>query len=252
MKLFYSLSLLLLFLVGVLVYLYPRSKAPETVVPVFPTDQKEIHYTLITAPNGKYTYPIVADYSDREAMDKVNQTLSGIFKNFGCDESDSDIAQALSDGKASWDIKVSVDYAKNNIFSIRERGSYYCGGMYPTNTVSDGLIFDMKSGEQVRFQNLFKNYEMDKDNIINTVYGDMIMTAKDLTINDTERGACADSYTSESLTSIDHSYSFSPSVKTITIKPDFPPAAEGCSKEFEIPIQKLLPFIDANSIVNRI
>lgn len=207
----------------------------------------EIKYKMISTSNGKYKYPKIIDYSNKQIMDTVNQKLVQSYKDFGCD------ADTPKD-KSNWNVKITIDYAKNDIFSVNSSGDFYCGGAYPTNNYSDTLTFDMKTGSQISFENLFNNYQKDKKGIINSIYSKVIAETKDyISKNPTDNGNCGSINTYDMLAS-EYGQGFRLSNKTgfITVRPSYPHVIEACTPEVEVSAQKLLPFTNSNSILNRI
>lgn len=191
-----------------------------------------INYQMVPANNKEYSYPLIKDYPNKVIMEKVNKTLSENFKDSGCDSTNPE-------DNSDWNVKISVDYAQNDIFSVNESGDYYCGGPYPTNNYSNTLTFDMKTGEQITFEKLFKNYEKDKEQINTNIYSN-------ITNSD-----CGD-VTPESLVDFSQDYRISSKTRTIKVRPELPHVIEACIEEAEVPIKKLSPFIDTTSILNRI
>ncbi|MBC7981802.1 hypothetical protein H7X65_01875 [Candidatus Parcubacteria bacterium] len=206
----------------------------------------DIKYKMVSTVNSKYQYPQITDFKDKQIMDKVNQTLSQTF-NFSCDiDTPTD--------KSYWDVKISIDYAKNDIFSVNSSGDFYCGGAYPTNNYSNTLTFDMKTGEQVSFENMFDNYQKNKVKIINSMYEKVISETKDyISKNPTDNGNCGSVNTYDMLASeYGQSFRLTDKPGVISIRPDYPHVIEACIPEVEVAVQKLLPYVSLNSILNRI
>lgn len=209
----------------------------------------DISYKMVSTPNNNGSYPQIINYSDKVVMSKVNKFLDDKFKDFGC---------APGSSQNTWNVGINVDYSKNNIFSVHEGGDYYCGGPYP-GVFSYSFIFDMKTGEQVTFDKLFKNYQNDKTQILNTIYAsdisktdDYIKNHPDIVFGDPNSTSCDNVNTLERISSYDQYYKISSTTKSITAYPDYPHVIQGCGPIEEVPIEKLSSFISTDSILNRI
>lgn len=246
-----ALVVIAIILAGTVGYLVLAKKSPTT-QPVTPTASnqasapKPIEYQMVSATNPQSSYPLIKDYPDKAVMERVNKTLNEAFKDFGCD------SETPKD-KSEWNVKISTDYAQNDIFSVNAGGSYWCGGPYPTNNYSSTFTFDMKTGEQITFEKLFKNYQKDKKQIINIIYGDVIAKTNDYVArHPVGDGNCENVNTFGSLSDSSQDYRLSTTTKAISVQPNYPHVIEACIEAVEVPVQKLLPFIDTNSILNRI
>ncbi len=214
------------------------------------TSPKEISYKMVPTSNNKGKYPQILDYSDKTIMDKVNASIAENFKEFGCPESASE---------DYWNVGVGVDYAKNDIFSVEMGGDYYCGGVHPTAFIYS-FVFDMKSGEQVSFEKLFANYDNDKEKILKTIYADAIASSSAYIKSHPEidyaygnsSGECDDVNTFVNLSSWGQYYQLSSTTKSIIVYPDYPHVIQACEPTEEVSVEKLAPFINKDSILNRI
>ncbi|MEI6238254.1 MAG: hypothetical protein WCP15_01810 [bacterium] len=220
------------------------------------TVDKPIDYKMLPTSDGKNKYPQIINFADKDVMDSVNKVLSDSFKNFGCGPTD-DTGEPTLVKDPYWNMEITVDYAKNDIFSVNEHGSYYCNpAAYPTNKASYTMTFDMKTGEQVYFNDLFTNYDADQESIIKTVYGDLIArTEKYIKENpNSEENKCKALNTFEMLSDyyIMHDFRLSSTPKEISVRPGYSHAAESCIEDVVVPIEKLKPFYDETSILDRI
>jgi hypothetical protein len=214
-------------------------------------EQNTIKYKMIPADDFRYSYPQIIDYPDSAAMEKVNKVLAETFKDQGCD-SRAAAANGVDDQSFSWNLKPSVDYAQNDIFSVSNSGDYFCGGAYPVNNYLNTLTFDMKTGEQVGFEELFKDYEKDKKQIISAIYGEITAKADDYAVENPEASNCGGINTFANVSSNPQNYRLSTSTKMISVRPEYPHIIAACTVDIEVPIEKLLSFIKDDSILNRI
>lgn len=197
-----------------------------------------IEYKMMGTPNPTYFYPQIVNYKNKETMDKVNTELAHELEFSGCP---SDISQE----NLSWNLKLAIDYSKNDIFSVNVSGDYYCGGPYPVNNYSNTITFDMTTGEKITFENLFKNYEENKKEIINIIYGDTVLSSD-------KNDICTNVNTIDNIISNPQNYRISKDKKAIIVRPEYPHIIEHCINNAEISIEKLAPFLNENSILNRI
>ena len=214
----------------------------------------DVEYVMNPTKYDELKFPKIVNYPDKNIMDKVNNSLKDELDNISCDENESrpDIKPYIL---STWgDFNISVDYAKNYIFSIHQEGEDDCGA-YPS-MFSYSTVFDMKTGEDVPFEKLFKNYKRDKDKILSLVY------EKDIAKTDEENrqldltgriiSGCDGVNSLETIADNLQDYEISTTTKSIIVHPFYPHAYYVCSPYEEISIDKLLPFIDKDSILNRL
>ncbi len=241
------ISAVIILAVGGGVYFFTQEKPITTpVLTNTQTSSTAVAYKMVTTSNGLYEYPQVIDYPNAATMNKVNQALVQTFKDFGCDEN-------TPIDKSTWNLKVAIDYAKNDIFSVNVHGDYNCGGPYPTTNYSSTQVFDMKTGNQVTFEQLFADYKKDTQKIITSIYKDVLDATSEYILknpNDDNNCAAANTYTALSETTQDYRLSTKPGV--IEVRPNYPHVSEACTPEVEIAVQQLLSFVDATSLLNRI
>ena len=66
--------------------------------------------------------------------------------------------------------KQAIAYNQNGLLSIMQDSWDYCGGAYP-NSINTGITLNTSTGENIQFPDLFANFEHDKKDIANIVYG---------------------------------------------------------------------------------
>jgi len=196
----------------------------------------QIDYKMVTSENGE-PYPQVVGYSSKKMMRRANQILTDQFGSNGC----------RPDARtSSRDTEFTITHAQNDIFSVAEKGSTYCGTAYPT-TVDYTLTIDMRTGQEVEFTDLFANYERDKKEILNIIYEDVFAQAKA-----SPSDQCSEVNTYDELSRRSHNYDFSSRSSVIHVRPRLPHAIQACTQEADVSLTELLPYVDDGSILQRI
>ncbi len=211
-----------------------------------PLTTQEIDYT-ITKING-YDTPQIVNFKNLAIMKKVNLTMSEIVSSFGCPVESGDTS------KNSFESKIKVSYAKNNIFSVSIHNAYYCGGAYPTNDSDESITFDMNTGEEVVFTKLFLDYEKNRKDIMKIIFENQINKYSGTSSDQ----SCNGMYSMDNIDSgyDTGNYFFDIGYKIegdgITGKPSFPHVIEACSEEGHASVEKLKQYIDSSSILFRL
>jgi hypothetical protein len=66
----------------------------------------------------------------------------------------------------------AVTYAGHEVFSVWSAGGYNCPGAAHPEEVYPSVTFDLQSGREVKFSELFADYPRDQDRIIEALFGD--------------------------------------------------------------------------------
>ena len=233
-----------------------------------------IAYIMVPATNPKYSYPQLSNYPNKGVMDKVNAKLMADFHQIGCfGDADSPVSKDTADD----DLTISVDYAKNAIFSVTEKGSYYCGGAYPTNDYQHSDTFDMTTGELVTLETMFgpQYFSENQPNsptesgsanpVLTIIYKDLMQKAAayikahpgvDIT-DDQSDAFCMLRYQpsgSDSTGALTQTQDFrlSSTSPVLFMRPEYPHVIESCIEEASAPIKDLLPYATPHSILRRI
>lgn len=211
--------------------------------------ENPIKYELLPTADIQHFYPQLIEYEDAEVMTKVNRILEHSLKNSPCGEVKSELVHFAPI------FSISVDYAKNDIFNVHMAGTFDCGGAYPINNYLNSLTFDLKTSEEpVTFEQLFKDYEKDKKQILAIIYSDVIARTSDYIskYGETSDANCGRVNTLETLSEYPQNFILSSSTPSIFVSPSYPHVMEACIERVEVPVMKLLPFADTNSILNRL
>lgn len=154
-------------------------------------------------------------------------------------------------------------YAKNDIFSFAYYADYYCGGAYP-DTWTSGITFDLKTGKEVKLDDIFENYEKREGLEIGELFsGRSDVGVKEVFLNyyikdylqlsngqddsgcveelDPNRGSTAFLYAS-----------FYIDDNNIYIVPSLPHVIRACSADIKVPIKEVIKYAKPGSILSRI
>lgn len=200
----------------------------------------EVGYQMARVRRTKMRFPRLTRFRDRAVMNAVNRQIDVLARDFGCTGRNS-----------YYNLKSRVEYAAHDIFSIYASAEYFCGGAYPTNDSNNSATFDMKTGKQVKFEELFKNYEADKREILQTIFATQIATAarRAASRKPDAEDDCEDLFEIERLES--SSYAFNFSRNGLSVQPEWPHVIEACADRVTVPYAKLQRFAAPNGVLAR-
>ena len=212
-----------------------------------PSD-KSVDYKMVRVRKTKLFFPRLTSYHDPQILKEVNHRLYQQTAECGC--------QPPSKGK--YHLNSKVTFAKLDIFSIYAAANYYCGGPYPTNNANLSITFDLKTGKQIEFAQLFKNYETDKEKILSVIFAAQIQHSEKIAAKLKAEGkdpeaSCEgdpDLYSLEHLLSDSFDYNFS--ALGLEVQPQWPHIIEACSKTVSVPYKKLRRYAAPDSILLRV
>src|SRR5882762_9709323 len=127
-----------------------------------PRTTNDIHYRMSPVGDTQIRFPRLTAYKDITTMNRVNAQIAELSKEFGC--------PAPRGKDESYKVFSRVEYAAKDIFSIYASAHYYCGGPYPTNDANMSLTFDLRTGKNVQFAELFRSYEANKDQLLKIIF----------------------------------------------------------------------------------
>jgi hypothetical protein len=212
-----------------------------------PNTTNDIQYALSPVGYTQIRFPRLTAYKDITTMNRVNAQLDELSKEFGC---------PAPHGKDDWYKVISrVEYAAKDILSIYASANYYCGGPYPTNDANMSLTFDLRTGKKVQFAELFKSYDVNKDQILKVIFARQLARTKKLLAagkKTDESSNCeenSDLFTLEILQDSEYAYNFSE--KGLVVQPQWPHVVEACAERVTIPYQQLMEFAAPNGILAR-
>lgn len=213
-----------------------------------PKATNDIHYRMSSVGDTQILFPRLIAYKDGTTMNQVNAQIDELSKEFGC---------PAPRGKDDWyKVFSRVEYGANDIFSIYASANYYCGGPYPTNDANLSLTFDLRTGKQIQFAELFSRYDANKNQILKTIFAKQFARTEKLLAagkKSDENSNCeenSDLFTLENLRDSEYAYNFS--AKGLVVQPRWPHVVEPCAERVTVPYQQLKEFAAPNGILARI
>ena len=204
-----------------------------------------IGYASSRVGRTRILFPRMTRFRDARVMREVNRQIDIATREFNCDG---------QGGKGSYyKVRSRVTYARDDIFSIYASAEYYCNTAYPTNDANISQTFDLKTGKQVGFEELFKNYEADRQEIIKAIFAADIARSEKLAASGKPREQTCEGdpelYSLERLEGSTYSYNFSSA--GLQVQPQWPHVIEACSKIVTVPYSKLQRFAAPGGILAR-
>lgn len=207
------------------------------------TNEGGIGYRMTRVRRTRILFPRLTSFRDRAVMNAVNRRIDELTAEFGC--------QGEGGRSATFNVRSRVEYAARDIFSIYASEDYYCGTAYPTNDNNVSLTFDMKTGKLVNFEELFRNYDADRQEIIKTIFAGLLARgARAARSGKNNDGDCDQLYTLDTLESATYVYNFS---KTgLSVQADWPHVMEACAERVTVPYAKLSKFAAPDGLLARV
>ncbi|MBA3767444.1 MAG: hypothetical protein H0W99_10725 [Acidobacteria bacterium] len=207
------------------------------------TNDGEIGYRMVRVRRTRILFPRLTSFRDRAIMNAVNRRIDELTAEFGC--------QGEGGKNATYKVRSRVEYTAKDIFSIYASSEYYCGTAYPTNDNNVSLTFDMKTGKTVNFEDLFKNYEADRQEIIKTIFAGLLARgARAAASGKPKDGNCEELYNLDTLESATYVFNFS---KTgLSVQADWPHVMESCAERVAVPYTKLSKFAAPDGLLARV
>jgi hypothetical protein len=208
------------------------------------TSGGDIGYAKARVRRTGILFPRLTRLGDRRVMREVNRQIDELTGQFGCDEG----------GRNSYyRVRSRVEYAEKDIFSIYASAEYYCNTAYPTNDANSSLTFDLRTGKQVSFEELFRNYEADKREILRTIFAAQVSRSEKLAASGKPREESCEG--DPELFSLDRlegsSFSFNFSKAGLRVQPEWPHVIEACAEIVTVPYAKLTKFAAPDGLLMR-
>jgi hypothetical protein len=214
-----------------------------------PRSSGKISY--VTKEINGFAVPQVVGYRDAAVMDRVNTRLSDMAYEAGCDP--EFLAQPDAP-ETYYDASFSVSYAENDVLSVYLRASWYCGGPYPTNGANHSVTFDMQTGEEVAFADLFDRYVRNRSAIAATIFAEQIQK-----YDGPEDGqSCNGMYSLRFENDQPTLFSFADDLAyrieggDVVAEPIFPHVIAACAEEGRAPAKSLAKFFGPSSLLSRV
>jgi hypothetical protein len=206
-----------------------------------------IQTAMVQIRNTGITFPVLTGYPDPAIMERVNGQIEALTSTFGCEE------EPVAGTDTYFKVQSSVEYNRNKILSIYASAAYYCDGPYPTNDSNISLTFDLTKGEKITFEELFKDYETDKEPILETVFAEQIEKSEELMEAGMEAdGSCENDPDLFSLEHLDESaFNYYFSDQGLVVQPEWPHAIEACAERVTVPYKALEQFAEPDGILAR-
>ncbi len=240
---------ILAIIIGLVIYTHKNkeesfSRALDAIENTASTTDGSIQYTMTKTQSGLYEYPVIVDYKNEVTMQQVNEDIENTYYDFDCWN---------TGGENNGSVVLSVDFAQNDVLSITEDGWYTCGERQVDKALRT-VTFDLRSGDVVGFTELFSNFELHKEEILTTIYSDVIYGAELYARQgQEEEGLCNDGmHTLDALMNAPwHNFQIIPFTRSIVITPAYPWPRGACSPNMQISIDDILPFASEDSLLRR-
>lgn len=202
-----------------------------------------IGYTKVAVRRTGILFPRLTRYQDARVMREVNRQIDERTRDFGCEK---------GSGRGSYfRVRSRVAYADKDIFSIYASAQYYCGGAYPTNDANMSQTYDLRTGKLVKFEELFKNYEADRREILKTIFAAKVAAADRLKASGKlKEDSCEALFLLDNLESSTYNFNFSGN--GLQVQPEWPHVIEACAEIVTVPYNKLHRFAAPDGILTRI
>jgi hypothetical protein len=205
-----------------------------------------IGYANVRVRRSRILYPRLTRFRDARVMREVNKQIDEQTANFNCEG---------QEGRGNYyRVKSRVTYAESDIFSIYASAEYYCNTAYPTNDANVSQTFDLRTGKLVQFEELFRNYEADREEIIKTIFAADIARSERLAQSGKPRQQTCEGdpelYSLERLASSYYSFNFTRT--GLQVQPQWPHVIEACAKIVTVPYSKLKRFAAPDGLLARV
>jgi hypothetical protein len=202
-----------------------------------------IGYANARVRRTRIMYPRLTRFRDAKVMREVNRQIDASTREFNC-----------GGQGGSYKVRSKVTYAENDIFSIYASANYYCNTAYPTNDANVSQTFDLKTGKQLQFEELFENYETDRQEILKIIFaGEIARSEKLAASGKPKEETCEgdpDMYSLEHLEGSTYSFNFSRA--GLQVQPQWPHVIEACAEIVTVPYSKLRKFAKPDGILSRV
>lgn len=208
---------------------------------------KDVEWKLVQKGDRGFKIPQIVGYP-KKITQMVNSAIDEATKDLRCD---MEISRKDLAGD-EFDVRLKVDYASHDIFSIYATMSYFCGSAYPTNDATFSMTFDLITGSKIEFEGLFTDYLKNKENILRSIFAAQIKNA-DQYDESKDDGNCANSGVFKVTHLLETSgYDFTFSQEGLRVQPKWPHVIEACAERVTVPFEKLQAYFGPASILSRL
>jgi hypothetical protein len=203
-----------------------------------------IAYSMIPVRRTGIRFPRLVRLENKEVLRLVNRQIDALTSEFGCSDRGAD---------SYYKVRSRVDFAGKGIFSIYASAEYYCGGPYPPNDSNISVTFDLKTGKQVKFEELFRDYETDKRAILRAMFAKQVENSEKLMATGRKNeDTCEGNPGLYSLDRLqDSTFSFNFSRQGLKVQPQWPHVVEACAELVTVPYSRLSKYAAPNGLLSR-
>ena len=209
------------------------------------TTNSGIIYRRVRIRHTGILFPRLVNFHDKAVMRQVNRQIDQLTEEFGCEERVR---------HSYYRVKSTVEYADKEIFSIYASAAYSCGGPYPTNDSNISVTFDLTTGKQVNFEELFTDYETNKRAILKIIFAQQVERAEK--VNRSGRrpdGTCEGNGDLYSLDNLEGgAYSFAITKTGLNVQPQWPHVIEACAERVTVPYEMLKEYAARGGLLERV
>lgn len=214
-----------------------------------PDDEKEEHqvtpqiaYRARRVVGTNLQLPFLTRHPRPEVMKKVNDAIEAAFQGRRCDPK-----MSPDDFDVSW----KVGYISADLFSVEVSEDWFCQAAYPS-TEPRSFTYDLRTGKEVAFAELFQDYEKNRDAILGTLFAGGVMyeseDCKEMVASWTRSGDEPGAKPANGPVFVTGSFRFhlTPAVLHV-YEVDLVHVIAGCAARAEVPYGKLRRFVAPGS-----
>jgi len=172
----------------------------------------------------------------------VNAQLDTLAASLRCDE------PAGRGATHEFESHAQVTYAANDVFSVRIRASYFCGGPYPTDGANLSVTYDLRTSTAVPWDALFAGYARNGPAIVRALlpgrFGAAARAPAEMSAD------CKELFSVDELAERGFAYSLSP--RGMEVETEFPHAFAACNEQATVPYARIRGFAAPGGILARV
>jgi len=217
----------------------PAHASAQAAAPV--RAQEPIAYRMVRNPVSGTVLPRLTGPLTPQAR-AVNAQLDTLAASLRCD------GPAERGATREFESHAQVTYAANDVFSVRIRASYFCGGPYPTDGANLSVTYDLRTGRMVPWDALFAGYARNGPAIVRIVLPGRFGAAA--RAPDEMSADCKELFSADELAERGFAYSLSP--RGMEVETEFPHAFAACNELTTVPYARVRGYAAPGGILARI